>query len=580
MLAAIYARYSSENQRPESIQDQVAACRRLAGQRGFTIVEDHVYFDQAQSGARKDRPGLAALLSAAERGQFQVVLVDDLSRLARDNYLMLSVLAELHFAGVRVVSVADGLDSHDEEATLGIQIRGIFNELQLRDLKNKTLRGQIGQKQRGFSVGERTYGYRSVAVGATRLDKKGRLRPEGYKMEIDPRETAMVLRIFRAYADGLSVIRIVRLLNEENVPGRIRSRKGWSPATVSRMLDNEKYIGRWVWNKTEQRRDPRTGRRRCFPKPASEWVIQEDESLRIVPQELWEQVRSRRKEVRRSWPGGIGQRGFSAQQGGRERCFPTHLLSGAMVCGKCGATIAEVSGKGGGYYGCIGATKGACDNKLLVRRSLVEKIILDMVQEQLTDPQHIEYVLRRVAAEVGKLYTHVPESIRLKETELTAEQRRLANFVDFIGEGRGSRTLAQALFDSERKVGALKEELESLHRCRGKVFQVPPIEWIQERLTKLKEILERNSDRSGPLLRKLLGPLRLEPKCGGDTDRPFYKATTSLNTLALLDPLMESEGRDGGSNSLQWWSRWDSNPRPPRCHRGALPTAPRPHAER
>ena len=139
MLAAIYARYSSENQRPESIEDQVAACRRLAGQRGFTIVEEHIYSDQAQSGARKDRPGLAALLSAAERGQFQVVLVDDLSRLARDNYLMLSVLAELHFAGARVVSVADGLDSHDEEATLGIQIRGIFNELQLRDRKSTRL---------------------------------------------------------------------------------------------------------------------------------------------------------------------------------------------------------------------------------------------------------------------------------------------------------------------------------------------------------------------------------------------------------------------------------------------------------
>ena len=42
MLAAIYARYSSENQRPESIEDQVTACRRLAGQRGFTIVEEHI----------------------------------------------------------------------------------------------------------------------------------------------------------------------------------------------------------------------------------------------------------------------------------------------------------------------------------------------------------------------------------------------------------------------------------------------------------------------------------------------------------------------------------------------------------
>ena len=107
---------------------------------------------------------------------------------------------------------------------------------------------------------------------------------------------------------------------------------------------------------------------------------------------------------------------------------------------------------------------------------------------------------------------------------------------------------------------ALKEELESLGRCRGKVFQVPPLEWIQERLTKLKDILERNSERSALLLRKLLGPLRLEPARAGDNIRPFYKATTSLNTLALVDPLIEGEGGDGGSNSLQWWSRWDSNP--------------------
>lgn len=183
MRAAVYARYSSENQRPESIDDQVAACRRLASQRGFRVLEDHVYADQAQSGARTDRLGLSALMSAAQNKQFDVVLVDDLSRLARDNYLMLSVIAELHFEGVRVVSVADGLDSNDEEATLGIQIRGIFNELQLRDLKKKTLRGQLGQKQRGFSVGERTYGYRSVPFGTIRMDKKGRPRPDGYKME-------------------------------------------------------------------------------------------------------------------------------------------------------------------------------------------------------------------------------------------------------------------------------------------------------------------------------------------------------------------------------------------------------------
>jgi hypothetical protein len=170
------------------------------------------------------------------------------------------------------------------------------------------------------------------------------------------------------------------------------------------MLDNEKYMGRWVWNKTEQRRDPRTGRRRCFPKPASEWVIQEDKSLRIVPQDLWEQVRTRRKE---SEP---------------ELAWWNRTTRMLLSAGKSGEILPHALA------------------------------------------QHIEYVLRRVEAEVGKLYTHVPETIHLKEIELTAEERRLVNFVDFIGEGRGSRTLAQALLESERKVGALKEELESLRR--------------------------------------------------------------------------------------------------------------------
>lgn len=79
------------------------------------MLEGHVYADQAQSGVRRDREGLGALVAAAQNEQFDVVLVDDLSRLARDNYLMLSVMAELHFEGVCVISVADGLDSEDEE---------------------------------------------------------------------------------------------------------------------------------------------------------------------------------------------------------------------------------------------------------------------------------------------------------------------------------------------------------------------------------------------------------------------------------------------------------------------------------
>jgi hypothetical protein len=62
----------------------------------------------------------------------------------------------------------------------------------------------LGQKERGFFVGERTFGYRSVPVGEMRLDKKGRPRSDGYCMEIDPAEAEVVRRGFREFADGRS----------------------------------------------------------------------------------------------------------------------------------------------------------------------------------------------------------------------------------------------------------------------------------------------------------------------------------------------------------------------------------------
>jgi site-specific DNA recombinase len=516
---------------------------------GLAISDDHIYADQAQSGARSDRPALAALLAAAPTGEFDVVMVDDLSRLARDNHLMLSIIAELHFEGIRVVSVADGLDSTDEESTLAIQVRGIFNGLQLRDLKKKTLRGQMGQKERGFFVGEKTFGYRSVPVGEMHMGKKGRPRPSGYKMEIESKEAAIILRIFTSYADGLPLTKIVRTLNEENVPGAIRSAKGWSPATVSRILDNEKYAGGWIWNKTKSRRDPRTGRRRRFDKPESEWVIREDEELRIVPSELWAKVRQRRKQTHRAWPGGNGRRGFSAEQGSRQKHFPTHLLAGGMVCGSCGATIAQVSGKNGGYYGCLAATKGACDNKTLVRRTLAEKVILDAVKDKLADPEHIAYVLRRVGEEIANLRADLPDALKLKESELSAEERRLANFVDFIGEGRGSQALAKALVETERRVEMLADEVDLLRHSREKVFKAPPVEWLRHRLEHLQDVLEQRTAQSAQTLRNLLGQIRLD-LVTPDVGRPFYNAVTALDTLALIEEPPPA-GAESGSNSCQ-----------------------------
>jgi hypothetical protein len=128
------------------------------------------------------------------------------------------------------------------------------------------------------------------------------------------------------------------------------------------------------------------------------------------------------------------------------------------------------AGMNGGYYGCLAATKGACKNKTLVRRTVAEKVILDAVKDELANPDHVADVLQRVEEEIAKLRADLPDNLKLKEAELSAEQRRLANFVDFTGEGRGSQALAKALVETERRVETLTDEVEGTHaQPRGSV---------------------------------------------------------------------------------------------------------------
>ena len=108
-----------------------------------------------------------------------------------------------------------------------------------------------------------------MAAGQVRIDKHGRPRPDGYKMEVDPLQAAIVLRIFEEFVAGVSIARIVQSLNKDAVPTVVPSALGWGLSTVSRILHREKYIGRWTWNRTGTRRDPRTGRRHTFTKPVS-----------------------------------------------------------------------------------------------------------------------------------------------------------------------------------------------------------------------------------------------------------------------------------------------------------------------
>jgi site-specific DNA recombinase len=86
------------------------------------------------------------------------------------------------------------------------------------------------------------------------------------------------------------------------------------------------YIGDIVWNKFRWERNPETGKRVPRLRPREEWIVQHDESLRIVPQELWERVKQRQRDAARKTAG-------QTYRGGR---YPKYLFSGLLKCGLCG----------------------------------------------------------------------------------------------------------------------------------------------------------------------------------------------------------------------------------------------------
>ena len=113
LRAAIYARYSSENQRATSIEDQMRVCHQAASRFGVVVLESQLHYDEERTGATSDRPGYQALLAAAKARQFDAILVESQDRLWRDQAEMHAAIKRLRFLGIKVLSVATGSDLTD-----------------------------------------------------------------------------------------------------------------------------------------------------------------------------------------------------------------------------------------------------------------------------------------------------------------------------------------------------------------------------------------------------------------------------------------------------------------------------------
>ncbi|KEO53500.1 recombinase family protein, partial [Thioclava pacifica] len=495
MKAALYARYSSDNQRDASIEDQLRICRARAEREGWTIIDS--YTDRAISGASLLRPGVQELISDALKGRFDVILAESLDRLSRDQEDIAGLYKRMRFAGVSIVTLSEG-----EVSELHIGLKGTMGALFLKDLADKTRRGLRGRVEKGRSGGGLCYGYDVIRTADP--DDRG-------ERDINPAEANVVRRIFRDYLSGQSSRTIAMTLNREGISGP--QGKEWGPSTIhgnpkrgTGILNNELYIGRLVWNRLRYMKDPDTGKRVSRPNPESEWVVQEVPDLRIVDQDLWDAVKKRQKSL-----------SFDTSATGsnpmNDRRRPKHLFGGLIKCGCCGGGYSLISKD---LLGCAASrNKGTCDNRLNIRRDALEASILNGLRKHLMSPELFNEFCAEFTREVNRLRIERGADLAGWRSELEKVDRELDKMVDAILQGFPPAKLK----DKAEKLEARKAELSEL---LDNADEPPPLlhpnmaRMYQDRIAKLCENLQSEEDRGAAVdvLRSLVDEITLVPENG------------------------------------------------------------------
>ncbi len=488
MRALIYARYSTDKQRESSLDDQYRICRARCEAQDWEVVNE--LGDEGISGSTpvSSRNAGARLLADALAERFDVLVVEGLDRLSRDQVEQERIVRRLEHRGLRIVGVADGYDSQMSGRKIMRGVRGLINEMYLDDLRHKTQRGLHGQFERGYIVGGKSYGYDIVRDGS------------GSRYVINEEQAAHVRWIFEKYAEGWGVQRIAFRLNELKVP----SPRGtsWavsalfgSPAKGSGILNNELYAGRYVWNRSQWVKDPDTGSRKRIERPQSEWLQADVPTLRIVDADVWTAARQRIDTPRAAGGQGAGQ-------------APRTLFGGLLRCGVCGGLVVAISRN---YYGCMQRKdrgKTVCTGTNISREKL-ETRLLSLIRDELFSQaslSELEQLVRAAIDRQGRGDTSAMENTLARRKELQGEIDRLVDAIAKIGL---SDALQTRLADAETELNKLAT-IAPVKRRPASVTAEELMNRIQQRIMAIHEILRQgDTAEARTVLAGLFGPITI-----------------------------------------------------------------------
>ena len=403
MKAVIYARYSSDNQREESIEGQLRENKAFAEKNGIEIIG--TYIDRALSAKTDNRPEFRKMIDDSSKGLFDIVIVWKLDRFARNRYDSAYYKAILKKNNVKVVSATENISEGADGVLLEAILEG-FAEYYSAELAEKIKRG--------------------LTENALKLRSNGVRAPIGYYVDdekhfqIDENNAPIIKDIFMLYNDGKKVSEIVELMKSRGIKNRGNF---MNYNAIFRILTNRKYIGEYKFGD----------------------ILVPNAFPAIIDEGLFNAVQDRMKRNKKA--------------PAMHRSEDDYLLTTHLFCGKCGAMMTGEIGTSHTetkyrYYKCNQAKKKKCDKKT-VRKEWLENLVIDTILELITDDSVIEELAERVFRFQD---LESAESILLK-TQLEEVEKKLNNLAEAMAQGIFSATTKKLLDDLEAQKKTIETDI-------------------------------------------------------------------------------------------------------------------------
>lgn len=438
MKAVIYARYSSDNQREESIDAQVRAAKDYASRNGIQIVR--IYTDEARSATTDNRPEFLKMIKDSATKSFDAVIVHKLDRFSRDRYDSVHYKRELKKNGVNLISVLENLDGSPESIILESLLVGMA-EYYSQNLAREVRKG--------------------MTETALQCKHNGGIPPLGYDVAEDKTymineiEAAAVRLIFELYSAGYGYKQIVSKLKDKGY--KTKTGKDFTQSSLHDILNNEKYTGTYIFNRAASKAN---GKRNNHASKSEDEIIKIPGGMpAIIDEKLFMSIRER-----------MVQRKMNARNKAKE----VYLLSGKIFCGQCNAAMIGHTSRSGrnktkySTYVCGERYRTKNCNLKAVNRELIEDMTIRELKEKILNPESLNYLADKLIVHYQKMQQEDSGDLTVLEKKLNEIQGKINNIVNAIADGMYNLSMKATMDKLEQEkaeVSSMISEIRSKLLC-------------------------------------------------------------------------------------------------------------------